>query len=300
MSKLSNMLKMLFILNKRDLVKISELSNRLEVSPKQIRRYRDELDMSGIFVESLTGKYGGYRLIDKNQHIPLVTNISEQEEKMIDLISRKDYLDIKEMYSSIASFLSNDDMRAISLNNLEPNLFYGLIQMHESIKENKVLELEYMYNDNPLEFTFSPYFTFQKYGVWYVLGKSGYNNKIIQLRIERIINLKQSTQTYELSSNEVNMYKNRIKKTVGIYLNEKQYKIKIESSALSKNDLEGLLECSIQEENNLYSFNSYSLPEVKRKLMSLGSLVLVKEPMELINMIINEIKDMKDNYSIKE
>ena len=38
MSKLSNMLRMVLILNKRDNVKISELAAILEVSNRQIRR----------------------------------------------------------------------------------------------------------------------------------------------------------------------------------------------------------------------------------------------------------------------
>lgn len=298
MSKLSNMLKMLFILNKRDLVKISELSNTLEVSPKQIRRYRDELDMSGIYIESLTGKYGGYRLLDRNLHIPLIDHITEQEEKIIDLISRKDYLDIKDMYTAISSFFSNDSMNSVSLYNQSPKLFYSLIQVHEGIKSNRVTELTYLYNDKPLEFKFSPYFTFQKYGVWYVLGKSGYNNKIVQLRIERIEEIQLSSETFILPTSEVDMYKNKIKKTVGVYLNEKGYTVKLITTSLSSAELEGLLECTIKEDNNHLCFETFSLSETKRKLMSLGSMIVVKEPKSLIAMIKNDIKAMKENYDI--
>ena len=66
MSHIARELKMLFYLNshRNRYVKIDELADLLEVTPRQVRRYRDDLDQNGYSVEQLTGPTGGYRLID--------------------------------------------------------------------------------------------------------------------------------------------------------------------------------------------------------------------------------------------
>lgn len=62
MSRLGNCLQMLFVLQARNggIVKVSELAERLEVGERMIRSYRDDLELAGIYVESATGKNGGY------------------------------------------------------------------------------------------------------------------------------------------------------------------------------------------------------------------------------------------------
>ena len=45
---------------------IQELSDLLEVSPRMVRIYKDELEKAGVFVDTLMGMYGGYIL---NQQI---------------------------------------------------------------------------------------------------------------------------------------------------------------------------------------------------------------------------------------
>jgi len=63
-SKLSNELKMLKILMSHRKYSIKELSERLEVSPRMIRIYKEDLEKSGIYVDSYRGVDGGYILYD--------------------------------------------------------------------------------------------------------------------------------------------------------------------------------------------------------------------------------------------
>ncbi len=60
MSKISNVTLMLEILSSGRKYSIQELSELLEVSPRMVRIYKDELEKAGIFVETLKGVYGGY------------------------------------------------------------------------------------------------------------------------------------------------------------------------------------------------------------------------------------------------
>ena len=66
MSKISNVILMLEYLSTGRKYSIQELSDLLEVSPRMIRIYKDELEKAGVFVDSLKGIYGGYVL---NQHM---------------------------------------------------------------------------------------------------------------------------------------------------------------------------------------------------------------------------------------
>ena len=60
MSKLSNELLLLKILENGRIYKISELSQLLECSERSIRTYKEDLEKAGVFIESLSGRYGGY------------------------------------------------------------------------------------------------------------------------------------------------------------------------------------------------------------------------------------------------
>ena len=62
MSKISNAITMLNLLSTGRKYSIDELSNILEVSPRMVRTYKEELEKSGIYIDSIMGPYGGYVL----------------------------------------------------------------------------------------------------------------------------------------------------------------------------------------------------------------------------------------------
>lgn len=68
MSKVSNIVMMINLLSKGRKYSIKELSNLLEVTPRMIRIYKEELDKCGIYIDTIRGPYGGYVL---NQNIKL-------------------------------------------------------------------------------------------------------------------------------------------------------------------------------------------------------------------------------------
>ena len=53
MGKTANCIMMLQILNVRDIVKISELSEMLETNPRNIIEYRKELEEIGYYIDSV-------------------------------------------------------------------------------------------------------------------------------------------------------------------------------------------------------------------------------------------------------
>ena len=78
MSKISNMLNMIQILKDKKVHSIQSLSEDLEVSERMIRQYKLELEEAGIYIDSITGKYGGYKLEDNNKFFELNDVIKEK------------------------------------------------------------------------------------------------------------------------------------------------------------------------------------------------------------------------------
>ena len=62
MSKLSNTLTMLQLLSTGRKYSIQELSKILEVTPRMIRVYKEDLEKAGIYIDTIMGPYGGYVL----------------------------------------------------------------------------------------------------------------------------------------------------------------------------------------------------------------------------------------------
>ena len=95
MSKLSNVLIMLELLQNKRKYSIKELSEKLEVSPRMIRQYKEELEYAGIYIDTIRGPYGGYVL---NQEVKM-------PEKFIKPDSIK--LDNKEWYNILSRCINN-------------------------------------------------------------------------------------------------------------------------------------------------------------------------------------------------
>ena len=91
MSKISNMLTMLQLLQNGRKYSIKELASKLEVSERMIRSYKDEFELAGIYIESIRGPYGGYVL---NQDIKLTeryikpSNIDFNNRELYNLLSK--------------------------------------------------------------------------------------------------------------------------------------------------------------------------------------------------------------------
>lgn len=92
MSKVSNVLTMIELLNTGRKYSIKELSQKLEVSERMIRVYKEELDKCGIYVDTIKGPYGGY-VLNQSIRMPLRKfNKSDSEllSKYIDFESDKE------------------------------------------------------------------------------------------------------------------------------------------------------------------------------------------------------------------
>lgn len=75
MSKVSNMINMLFILKDKKIHNMVELSRKLEVTPRMVKQYKDELELAGIYIDSKRGIAGGYVLNQELNNIDIQRKI---------------------------------------------------------------------------------------------------------------------------------------------------------------------------------------------------------------------------------
>ncbi len=69
MSKVSNVLLMLQYLENGRKYSIKELAEKLEVSERMVRVYKEDLEKAGIYVDTIKGPYGGY-VLNQGVRIP--------------------------------------------------------------------------------------------------------------------------------------------------------------------------------------------------------------------------------------
>lgn len=69
MSKISNVILMLEYLQNGRKYNIKELAQKLEVSERMIRLYKEELEKAGIYIDTIMGPYGGY-VLNQSIRIP--------------------------------------------------------------------------------------------------------------------------------------------------------------------------------------------------------------------------------------
>ena len=91
MSKISNVLNMIEYLSTGRKYSIAELSEKLEVTPRMIRVYKDEIEKAGIYIDTIKGPYGGY-VLNQNVNVPkrFITpnEINIKDKNLFNLINR--------------------------------------------------------------------------------------------------------------------------------------------------------------------------------------------------------------------
>lgn len=102
MSKISNMLNMVQILKDENVHSIQSIAKKLEVSERMVRQYKQELEQAGIYINSVTGKYGGYQ-IDKENNFLKLENVVKEEMYIIMKKAIKNRNKIEIEYKSINS-----------------------------------------------------------------------------------------------------------------------------------------------------------------------------------------------------
>ena len=196
MGKLSNMMYMIDLLNAGNIYTLKELSEKLGVTERMVRYYKNEICDNGIAIESFKGPNGGYFMIDKVKNyisinkydIQLLEGIYNEllkiNYKYADKL--KDFLDkAKKMYSIY-------DEKSKYIFNVDLNTS-GKIEkiIEEAINKNDKIEIVYEdINGTKSTRVIHPLYLFKYKNDYYVTAFCELRNDIRHFEIKRIDNIK--------------------------------------------------------------------------------------------------------------
>ena len=140
MSKISNVILMLQYLQNGRKYTIKELSEKLEVSERMIRVYKEELDKAGIYIDTIMGPYGGYVL---NQSIRIPTRkFTIEDYKFLKSIkiNKEDQEKLDILADKVHGLYFDSKAEAIELKDEIKN-YYNILT--RAIKERRKIKINY-------------------------------------------------------------------------------------------------------------------------------------------------------------
>ena len=200
MSKVSNVITMLELLQSGRKYSINELSNKLEVSERMIRVYKEDLEKAGIYIDTIMGPYGGYVL---NQSIRMpVRKFKMQDVELLDnyIATEKDK-DTKDKL-----ILLQDKIKGVYIGsrqeekelNLKDEIGKKYNLLTRAIKEKrKVKILYYSYGKGENERVIDPAEMFLFQDGWYCASFCEKKQDIRHFELKRIIKYELLDEKYE-------------------------------------------------------------------------------------------------------
>ena len=189
MSKISNVLIMLQYLTSGRKYSINELAEKIEVSPRMIRTYKEELEKAGIYIDTIMGPYGGY-VLNQTVRVPV------RKFKLKDSILLDEYIkQEKDINKKEELVLLQDKIKGVYIGSIkeqeELNLKDETLKkyniMTRAIKEKrKVKILYYSYGKGENERIIDPAEMFLFQEGWYVAAFCETKKDIRHFELKRI------------------------------------------------------------------------------------------------------------------
>ena len=200
MSKISNVITMLNLLQSGRKYSINELSNILEVSERMVRVYKEDLDKAGIYIDTIMGPYGGY-VLNQNVRIPVRKFKLKDVELLNKYIDNEEDKKLKEKL-----ILLQDKIRGVYIGskkeenelNLKEETGKKYNVLTRAIKERrKVKILYYSYGKGENERVIDPAEMFLFQDGWYCAAFCEKKQDIRHFELKRIIKYELLKETYE-------------------------------------------------------------------------------------------------------
>ena len=316
MGHLENCLKMIYLLRTNNRIKKKELAERLEVSERQIKRYKEALDPY-FDIEEKAGIYGGYKLIDDDGYFPIKNLLTEHEIYLIkDFIQSIDsnFLEGNEELANAISkinFTFGNDSNLLS-NSIIP---YSRVKPMKKEDENKVLcisksileEIEIIINykgnndNSPKERRIQPYKLITYKGEKYLVAFCLLKNDIRFFKLSRIIDFKCTTIKFEKKIDINKILKEQRKNSIGIF-GGKEYKLKLKIAPPMANTIAERIWVDNQKITYLddgkiiFQATMKGGPEISSWILSMGESVQIIEPLELKEKIKDILRKMINNF----
>ena len=156
MSKVANMLKMIKILKDEKIHNMKDIAEKIEISPRMVKQYKNELEQAGIYIESKRGINGGYSLNKELNNIDI--GLTYQELIKIKEIEQyfNDDQDFKKIIGKIIESyeknINEADLKKI--NRIQElgkiNLKDTYLSLRKAINRKNKVKIKYYSNDSGL------------------------------------------------------------------------------------------------------------------------------------------------------
>lgn len=317
-SRLSNALNMYMLLQGRRLMKVEELAEILEVSPRMVKEYRKDFEKAGIYIGTKSGRYGGYYLENKidlkgigfkkeelealkmaretiksGNHI-FALNFETLANKILNL--EKDFEHI--------NYFSKDNLKPLYMREREKDIWKTI---SKAIINKRKIELLYKSLRQDIRKKKSeirivhPYGTFDHDGAIYFFGYCEMRKEVRYFKISRIENIEVLQQKFAINI-EYDI-KSIMRKSFGIIDDDIFYlklKISYPMSQLVKEKQYSSNQkiTEIDEENIIFEANLKGYEEVKTWVLGMGSKVEVLAPEKLKKDVIEEMRKLQRIYEL--
>lgn len=309
MGSLENTLKMWNLLRDGKVIKKREFAEKLEVSEKQVERYKNALE-EFCTIETIAGRYGGYKLIDS--YLPVKELLDENEIEELRYFSASlQYLDNKVIFNALNKI--NYSILNTEHTNLTQIIPYSRINTsYKNIKEikNKIYESIFSKNEILIEYydnegkktrrSVEPYKIISYKGEDYLVANCLLRNDIRFFKLVRIeeciIKGKKFHKTIDIEE-KLEQYR---KNSIGIF-GGKEYELVLEITPPMANTIKERIWVENQKieelENGRIIFRATMNggPELISWILSMRSFVKVLEPKELKDQIKEELKKIIKN-----
>ncbi|MCT4596885.1 MAG: transcriptional regulator [Vallitalea sp.] len=313
MSKVGNTLKMLILLKSRGKMKISELSRELEVDRRQIIRYKEDLEQAGIYITSISGRYGGYYIEDKDYLLGLYLTdeeynsllMAQNQLKYEEFLFYEDFKMIVDKLN-IVKEREGDFQTDYYIKGFKTNFDYNKerkiwIDINAATIMSKKIKIMYSSLKNQMtERIVRPYGIFQYKGSLYFVAFCEYREEIRQFKISRI-------KEYEILENKFQKdtsfnIKQYMKNSIGIFKDgqvDLKLKIYYPSAQIVKEKI-WVEDQKITDIKDYIIFEAKmsGLTEIKSWILSMGSDVEIIEPYEFKEDMKKELKEMIKIYNL--
>lgn len=196
MGKISNVLYMIDLLNTGNIYTIKDLSEKIGVTKRMIRYYKNEICNNGILIESFKGPSGGYFMIDK---IKNYTNINKYDIQLLNNIEDFLYQNNFKYVDQYKNFLDKSkkmysicEEKSKYIFNIDITLLKETEKIiEEAIRKNEKIDIIYNTIDGgQSKRTIHPLNLFKYKDDYYVTAFCELRNDIRHFEISRIVNIK--------------------------------------------------------------------------------------------------------------
>ena len=315
MGKIGAALNMVMLLQNNGKMKIEEIARELEVSNRQVQEYKSELEQAVIFINSQSGKYGGYSIAPGSRYLSIPVRDMDLSilDRVSDFLTKSNNMYSDEYKNSINRIKSNFKKREY----IDEQVKYFYIYPGSSVNKEKEIKLCEQISDaysmkNKIEIGYKsiksgeservlhPYGIYNYEGDTYLIAYCEKRKEVRDFKLCRISKLNIMDEKYKIDEKfDIHEYtKNSIGNFKGeeldihLIIREPFSTVVSEKRWSSKQSIKELSDGSIDFKARMMGYE-----QIKSWILGMGPSVTVLEPQKLVDDVKEDIKKMMSTYN---